>query len=189
VVEHPEQARCGLKDMHLKTLYPSILLLLVTVAVAGCSGYPKSSSLVPIEFTYIRIGQDQYSTGGLNPHYEGSLAFPYCLYNPNDYDLMAQDGYEVYQIRGPPSAPNLHLVKSGDSGRTQFRAHFGSVGTPLIHNVLLNETIEGNSTDYTIHIWHQILNPEPIHRVDRWFNMTFTPYGPSDTTYTEGEPC
>jgi hypothetical protein len=166
-----------------------ILLLLAPATLAGCSSPPKSADLVPLEFTYIRIGQDQYSTGGLNPHYEGSVAYPYCLHNPNNYDLTAQDGYEVYQVLGPPHASGLHLVKRGDSGSAWFFAHGRSIPIALFHNVLLNETVEGKSTNYTIHIWHQILNPEPIHRVDRWFNMTFTPYGPADTAYTEGENC
>jgi hypothetical protein len=166
-----------------------ILLVLLAAALSGCSGYPKTSELKPLEFTYIRIGQDQYSTGGFNPNYEGSIAFPSCLHNPNDYDLTAQDGYEVYQVLGPPNPPGLRLVKRADSGPSDFLAHFTGVPVALIHNVMLNETVEGNSTDYTLHLWHQILNPGPVHRVDRWFNMTFTPYGSSSTTHSEGEPC
>lgn len=174
--------------MPRKLLQNTAVLILAILSLAGCSTYPDSAELKPLEFTYIRIGQDQYSTGGLNPTYEGSIAFPSCLYNPNDHDLMAEDGYEIFQVLGPPTSGS-RLVASWTSGQTDFRSHLTAIPVGMIHNVLLNETIEGNSTDYTIHFWHQILNPEPMHRVDRWFNMTFTPYGPSDTTYSEGEPC
>jgi hypothetical protein len=169
-------------------LSPVLAIVLAAVSLAGCSDYPKSSSLVPLEFTYIRIGQDQYSTG-VNPAYEGSLAYPHCLHNPNKQDLTAQNGYEIYQRLGPPNAGGARLIKKVDSGPDDFLAGLTALPSGAIHNVMLNETLEGNSTDYTIHLWNQILNPKPVHRVDRWFNMTFTPYGSSSTTHSEGEPC
>jgi len=167
-----------------------ILLSFLGTVIAGCVGEPNSVNLAPFEFTYIRIGQDQYSTGGLHPEYEGSIAFPACIRNPNPRDLTIADGWEVFQQWGPPHAEGLRLVARYDSGPHFWFANAGSAPPAgEIHNVLLNETVEGNSTHYTIHLWNEIIGAGPSGRVDRWFNMTFMPYAPGSTTYREGTPC
>ncbi len=106
----------------------------MVVGAAGRASRPPSSELKPLEFTYIRIGQDQYATN-LNPTYEGSVAYTHCLFNPNEYDLIAQNGCvvpgpfagkrdEIFQVLGPTGASELRIVKSVDSGPDEFRVGF-----------------------------------------------------------------
>lgn len=165
-----------------------LMALLLAAVLAGCSvPRPDTEDLKPLEFTYVRIGQDQYG-GGLGTTYTGSVAFPFCIHNQNEHDLMVEAGYEIYQKNEASTPSDLHMVKQ-NAVKFKFLAGGGTVPNGLIYHIYINETIEGNSSNYAIHLWHQILNPHPVHRVDRWFNMTFTPYGPSSTTHEEGEPC
>ncbi len=60
-------------------------------------------------------------------------------------------------------------------------------GISYAHDVLVNETAEGGF-NYTIHRWYEILDPEPVHRWDHWYNLTFTPYV-EEVYHDEGEDC
>lgn len=185
-----------------------ILLVVLVPVLSGCLGEPAGdkphepfdhplfrdpfdypSEPEPVEYTYIRIGQERRSGPGAT--YEGSLVFTYCLHNPNTFWLKYSSGWNIYQVMGPPNDGELRLVTK-DVG-TNLTAGVNRTGDPAApyHDVYANETVEGNSTEYAIHLWHEILvSPdEAVHRVDRWFNMTFTPYGPDDTSHREGEPC
>lgn len=158
------------------------LTVLLAASVAGCAQAPRNpDDIQPLYLSYLHIyeaieGGVAYST------YTGSLIYPYCVTSLNDFELTSTIGDELYQV--DPVTQEMRLVENSTGPAYMYAngtnsADFGS------HVVLANETAEGGTT-YALHIWYEILNPEPIHYRDHWFNTTFTPFG-QGTNYVEGK--
>lgn len=181
-----------------RVVFGLAVLAFVALALPGCLGpgeplnrppKPTVDNTVPLEFTYIRISEAQYATNAPIYQYTGHVEFPFCLRNSNGFGVVAQEGFEIFQGGGPSNPASLRLVEKWDSDKEFFGAGSTSIPLGMDHAVLMNETLEGSSTNYTIHLWNHILVPEPVHRQDLWFNMTFIPYHPGFTSYEKGIPC
>lgn len=137
--------------------------------------------MVPLEYTFIRVsGSGVAST---NPTHVGFLRFPYWIQSRNPLEVNMQHGFNIY-LR-PVTPGSLMPVAQWDSGPDYLRPGW-CVGPAFpSHAVTLTEISAGRSVNYTVHLWHQILNPGPLHRQDRWVNFTFLPL-PEQTYYSEG---
>jgi hypothetical protein len=99
----------------------------------------------------------------------------------------------------PPAAgkPVLKLIQKFDSGQITVReqSHIEEF-SPAMHHVFANETALGGTTDYAIHLWHQVISPQPLHpdpwqpglRQDRWYNLTFVPYQTREFVKQQDDP-
>jgi len=144
-----------------------------------------SSEIQPLILGHIVIDED-VEAGPPPGIYQGSIRLPHCIVNPNNFSVLASSGSEVYQVIRVPS-PTLKLVASwGGQGREPFPARMWSDNFYSDHPVLVNES--PNGTDYAIHVWSVIYNPDPIHRWDRWWNITFTPFA-TQSFFEEGPGC
>lgn len=165
------------------------LMVFPAFTASGCTGspdgfFPSNGEPEALEITGIRVAQVQESG---QPTYQGSIEFPYCTSNPNDFGFELYAGFEVFQRRGVPGSEYLHLVKKVEDTGWVYAGYDVGGGLGYVHHVLVNETTEGGF-NYTVHLWHEILDPEPIHRWDYWYNATFVPYQ-QEVYYEEGEAC
>lgn len=169
---------------------PSLALITMSVLLAGCfspgethttSPTATPKEILPLKFTSMSIEESQF--GGMggqgtgNP-YMGTIMFFACIDNLNLFEVEAQYGYEVYQVQSSDPTTDkttLRLVK--EKHGEMMGSRFGFDFLSSLHDVYLNEFVEGGTLNYAIHYWHQILNPGPILRQDRWYNFTIEPGG------------
>lgn len=181
------------------------MVMLIVLSIAGCAEPSLTrleSEYKPLTRTFVQIYQG-ISGGVLDPSYVGTLRFPHCGRNDNDFTVRAVTGYEVYQVVQGVNGTSLRLVKQLKAddgwGIELLPGHGYGLGAGAYHLVFANETASGGN-NYSIRTFHSIMNPGPedrsfyeewvnwtqVQRQDHWYNVTFTPFG-SGILYQEGD--
>lgn len=169
----------------------SAFLLVVLVAAAGCSGpapFPRPPEPPHVDVIKIRQVPPLPTDLGVL----GWIVSCANITNPNDSTVHVSRWTEFYQVVGAGPAERLVLMERKDPTPGDLAPHqWWDSSVP--HPVLANQTINGGSVRYAIHVIVEAqaeiyvpYSPPVFH--DRWVNVTFTPFS-RGTLYDEAGEC